>query len=119
MRPPVFRALVLIAGLATLGALRVATLPHALAEAKARLDCTVTENGKPASASFRALDGEKIVASSFCGKPADVPAGSYALAIVLDGAVDSPELRQQVTVRAGQTALGQASFETGELVVEM
>jgi hypothetical protein len=83
------------------------------------VDCSPTENGKPASGSLRVLDGNREVAKGSCGKGVDVPAGSYELVVALDGAADGPDQRERVTVAAGQTKSVRPRFETGELLVEV
>jgi hypothetical protein len=91
----------------------------AAAQAPGKVDCAVTENGKPASGWYRLLEAGKEIAKGSCGKPLDVPAGDYELVVGLDGAADAPEQRQPTRVEGGQTATTRARFETGELLVEV
>jgi hypothetical protein len=99
-------------------ALALPALPAA-AEPPGKVDCAVTENGKATSGWFRLLEADKEIGKGSCGKPLDVPAGSYELVVGLDGAADAPEKRQRASVKSGQTATARASFETGELLVEV
>jgi hypothetical protein len=89
------------------------------AEPPGKVDCAVTENGKPASGWFRVLEADKEIGKGSCGKGLDVPAGNYEMVVGLDGAADAPEQRERSTVKSGQTATTRASFETGELLVEV
>jgi hypothetical protein len=85
----------------------------------ARVDCEVLENGKPSLGSYRLLSGETQIAKGGCGRPADAPAGKYELAITLDGAVDTPVFKQPVELRVGELVKAKATFETGEILVEL
>jgi hypothetical protein len=89
------------------------------AAAPAKVDCEVQENGKPALASLRVMAGETQIAKGSCGRPVEVPAGSYDLWVVLDGAVDSPVSKQHVELKEGGSTKAKASFETGEILVEL
>src|SRR5690606_29787589 len=91
----------------------------ALAQAPAQVDCAVLENGKSASGWFKVLENGKEITKGSCGRPVDVPAGSYEVVVGLDGAADAPEKRDRVQAKAGQTASVRAQFETGELLVEV
>jgi hypothetical protein len=91
----------------------------AAAEPPGKVDCAVTENGKPASGWFRLLEADKEIAKGSCGKPLDVNPGDYELVVGLDGAADAPQLRERASVKSGQTATTRARFETGELLVEV
>jgi hypothetical protein len=99
-------------------ALALPALP-AGAEPPGRVDCAVTENGKPASGWFRLAEGDREIGKGSCGKPLDVPPGSYELVVGLDGAADAPQKRERATVKSGQTSTTRAAFETGELLVEV
>jgi hypothetical protein len=91
----------------------------ALGQAPAHVDCSPTENGKPASGSLRVLDGDRELAKGTCGKGADVPAGAYDVVVALDGAADAPDYHERVTLAAGQAKKVAARFETGELLVQV
>ena len=93
--------------------------PSAWGQAPAHVDCSPTENGKPASGTLRVLDGDREVAKGSCGKGADVPAGAYEVVVALDGAADAPDHRERLTLTAGQARKVAARFETGELLVEV
>lgn len=108
---PVFLAFSALFGLAIAGS--VAAAPSA------RIDCEIRENGKPSLGSFRLLAGDTQIAKGSCGRPQDVPAGAYDILLSLDGAVDAPLAKQRVDVRVGELTKAQASFETGEILVEL
>ncbi len=95
-----------------LGLLRV--MP-ALAGANGKVSCEVLENGKPASGTLTVLNGDSEVAAGSCGKPFEVPAGTYTAALSLDGALDGPEQRKPLAIQAGQTVKVDADFATGLL----
>jgi hypothetical protein len=85
----------------------------------ARVDCEVLENGKPSLASFRVMTGDSQIAKGSCGRPQEVPGGGYDLVISLDGAVDAPVAKQHLDVRVGELTKAKASFETGEILIEL
>jgi hypothetical protein len=88
-------------------------------ESLARIDCEARDNGAPASASFVVLGSAGEIAKARCGQPTSLPAGSYEVAVHLDGAADAPVSRQRVEAGAGQLTKVLAEFETGELLVEI
>ena len=73
----------------------------AAAAGDGKVTCEIMENGKPASGVVRLPQGEAEIASGACGKAVDVAPGTYTAALGLDGALDSPGQRKQVTVAAG------------------
>jgi hypothetical protein len=92
----------------------------ALAQAgRGEVECTVTENGEPASGAIVLRRGAEEVARGTCGKPVAAPAGSYTAVVALDGALDGPEQSREVTVEAGRTQKVAVDFETGVLEVRI
>jgi hypothetical protein len=91
----------------------------ATAQESARVGCEARDNGAPAAANFRAFRGDGQIASGICGKDVAVAPGEYQLAIELDGVLGARPLRVPIAARSGQTGRAQASFETGELLVEV
>jgi len=94
----------------------------ASAEGTARVGCEVRENGAPAAGSFRIARSEQpetAISSGVCGKDLELAPGSYELTVVLDGALGDGEQRFSVSPRAGSPSRVKASFETGELSVEV
>ena len=87
----------------------------AFAAGGGKVACEITENGKPASGTLVVLQGASEVASGGCGKPFDVPAGSYTAVLGLDGALDGPEQRRPLAIAAGQSVKLDADFATGLL----
>lgn len=98
--------------------LALAAVPARAADSGAFL-CESSNNGLAAPATFRLLSGDQQIASGSCGGSKPVPAGRYDAVIILDGAADQPTVRELVKIDAGQTARVQASFETGELLVDV
>jgi hypothetical protein len=103
---------------AVLGLLLLLAWPVAAA-GNAKVTCEITENGKPASGVVRLLQNEAEIASGACGKAVEVAPGTYTAALGLDGALDGPEQRKQVTVAAGQSVKVDADFATGLLEVRI
>jgi len=85
----------------------------------ARVDCDVQENGQQALASFRVMAGESEIAKGSCGRAQEVPPGTYEMRVTLDGAVDAPTVKQRIEARVGDLTKARASFETGEILVEL
>ena len=83
------------------------------------VSCEILENGQPASGTVALLAGEKEVAQGSCGKPLSVPPGDYTAVLSLDGALDGPQERKPVTVKASGTAKISADFATGLLEVRI
>lgn len=82
--------------------------------------CEITENGKPAFGEITLLQGDEKVASGECGsKPINAAAGTYIAVLSLDGALDGPEQRQELTVKTGATQSAKADFVTGTLSVQI
>jgi hypothetical protein len=103
-------------GVAVLGlALALARAMPAGAAGNGKVLCEVLENGKPASGTLTVLEGDSEIASGSCGKPFDVPAGTYTAALSLDGALDGPEQKKPLSVSAGQSTKIDADFATGLL----
>jgi len=84
-----------------------------------KVECSVKENGETASGTLRILKGETEVGSGSCGKAVSVPAGQYTAVLELDGALDGPKQRKDVSVQAGKTASVTADFATGLLEVKI
>jgi hypothetical protein len=101
------------------GALSVPETGRGGATPSARVDCEARENGKPASASFRVQRDSTQIVKGSCGRAVEVPPGSYDVVVVLDGVADGAERRQAVEARVDQLTKVQASFETGEILVEV
>lgn len=103
---------------AALGLLLLLAWPAAAA-GNGKVTCEIMENGKPASGVVRLLQNEAEIASGACGKAVDVAPGTYTAALALDGVLDGPEQRKQVTVAAGQSLRVDADFATGLLEVRI
>lgn len=103
---------------AALGLLLFSAWPAAAA-GNGKVTCEIMENGRPASGIVRLLQGDAEIASGACGKAVDVAPGQYTAALGLDGALDGPEQRKQVTVVAGQSLKVDADFATGLLEVRI
>jgi hypothetical protein len=85
-----------------------------------KLECKVSENGGPASGTVALVgEGGKEAYRGNCNQAASVPAGSYTAVIGLDGVLDGPERRVEVTVKAGQTSAVSADFATGIIEVQI
>jgi hypothetical protein len=89
------------------------------ADAHGRVTCEILENGHGASGVVAILKDEKEVASSSCGRELTVPAGDYVAALRLDGALDGPEQRQPISVKAGAAQKLHADFPTATLEVRI
>jgi len=94
-------------------------LPPAQAQGRGRIRCEITENGEAASGTLTVEAGGREVASGDCASPVAVPAGQYAVTVQLDGALDRPEQRRQVTIQAGATETVRADFATAVLEVNI
>jgi hypothetical protein len=80
--------------------------------------CTVLENGATGAASYRVMDGSRMVASGRCLSPAtSIPAGDYRVIVSLDGMTDRASRDMPLTVRDGRTSTIRAVFETARLTV--
>lgn len=94
--------------------------PSALAAAPGRVTCTVTENGNAAQGMIRVeKDGAEVAKGACDGQAVTVPAGTYQVRLQLDGVLDGPEQRQELTVKAGEAIGAQADFATGTLEVRI
>jgi len=91
------------------------------ADANGRVTCEILENGHSASGvvAILSLKDEKEVATSSCGRELSVAAGDYVAALRLDGALDGPEQRQPISVKAGSTQKLHADFPTATLEVRI
>lgn len=89
------------------------------AEEGASFVCESQDNGKAAPATFRLMAGGQEILSGSCGAIKAIPVGSYEALIVLDGALDLPTYREQLTALPGKTVRVKARYETGELVVDV
>ena len=85
----------------------------------ASVSCEILENGQPASGTVALLSGDKEVAQGSCGKPIAVGPGDYTAVLSLDGALDGPQERKPVTVKASGAAKVSADFATGLLEVRI
>jgi hypothetical protein len=88
-------------------------------QAPASIGCEALDNGSRAAASFRAYRDGVQIAGGVCGKDVQVSAGVTELVVSLDGVLGSSEKRLTVTARHGAAERARASFETGELLVEV
>ncbi|MEY4579874.1 MAG: hypothetical protein RL701_4577 [Pseudomonadota bacterium] len=90
------------------------------ADLQARVLCEITENGATATGVVSILKDEKEIASASCGRELLVPAGDYVASLRLDGALDGPERRQPVSLKAGSPVLKlSADFSTATLEVKI
>jgi hypothetical protein len=82
-----------------------------------KVTCVVLENGAPASGTLSLRKDGAQIAQGVCAQPITAPAGSYTAVISLDGALDSPEQSQPVSVTVGGNTEVKADFSTGILQV--
>ncbi len=95
-----------------------ATTQPATPSGTGSLTCQVSENGAAAEATYRVLDGSRVVASGRCLEPATrLPAGDYTAEVRLSGTVYPVVQTQRVSVRDGRVATLAASFQTARLTV--
>lgn len=90
-------------------------------EARGRIAAEVTENGRPAPGRFVVHGpGGEEVARGTSGTAVQVPAGTYDVALTLEGAIDRPEKWVRgLAVGRGATARATAAFETGTVQVQV
>jgi len=94
---------ILLVTLITLALYLMAAAPVALAAPAGDLTCAVTENGQSAQGTMHVeKDGKEVASGSCAGDALAVPPGSYVVRLQLDGALDGPEQRKNVTVKVGQ-----------------
>jgi hypothetical protein len=84
-----------------------------------KAECTVLENGETASGTVSFQKEGKEVAGGTCGKTLSVPAGTYTAVISLDGALDGPQQKKTVIIKAGAVERFTAEFATGTLEVRI
>lgn len=82
-----------------------------------KVECEVLENGEPASGAISLRKDDNEIAQGSCNQPLSAPAGTYEAVISLDGALDGPEQKQTVTIKAGAVAKLKADFATGILQI--
>jgi peroxiredoxin len=87
--------------------------------ATGQLECKVTENGGPASGTVTLLREGQEAYRGNCNQAAAVPPGSYTAVIGLDGVLDGPEKRSEVSVKAGGKVSVAADFATGIIEVQI
>lgn len=88
-------------------------------ENKGTIDCKVLENGKSASGVISLKrDGQEVL-KELCKKDIPISIGTYSATISLDGVLNSPEQRKEVTVKKGRTTKVTADFPTGILEVQI
>jgi hypothetical protein len=92
---------------------------RAHADANGHVTCEILENGHGASGVVAILKDEKEVATTSCGRELSVPAGDYVAALRLDGALDGPEQRQPLGMKAGAAQKLHADFSTATLEVRI
>ncbi len=97
----------------------LALAPTNAAFADVAVQCEISENGEPASGTMLILDGAREVAEGTCGKPINVPPGSYTAVLRLDGAIDGPEQRLPLSVGKDAVKPLKADFATGVLEVKV
>lgn len=102
----------------SLAALALA-LPALAEEGAGKVTCEILENGELASGEVSIQRDGAEVASGTCGKELSVPAGTYDAILRLDGALDSPEQSQPLTVKKNGKAALKADFTTGLLEVRI
>ena len=81
--------------------------------------CVIEENGSAARGRATIEQNGRSVASIGCPGVASVPAGSYVLVALLDGATDRASQRVSVRVSSGTEATATARFSTGLLEVRI
>ncbi len=84
-----------------------------------KVSCEVLENGEAATGDVSILLDGTQVANGVCGKDLSVPVGKYSAIIRLDGALDSPQKTETITVKKGATSKLKADFDTGMLEVRI
>ena len=80
--------------------------------------CVITENRGPASGMMVLQQAGKAPTKVACGSAVIVSAGLYTATLSLDGALDKPEQRKSVEVKAANTEKVIADFSTGVLQVQ-
>lgn len=123
MKHTMLRALVRV-GLAPLasGAFAVFSLIMAslsAGQAAPTIGCEALDNGKRAAATFRAYRDGAQIAAGICGRDVEVAEGPAELLIQLDGVLGGEAQKQAVQAQPGAVARAKASFETGELLIEV
>jgi hypothetical protein len=93
--------------------------PSVQAAGDGKVQCEITENGKPASGTIVVLDGKTELARGSCGKAIAVPPGEHTAMLTLDGALDAPEQQKPMSVQADKTSKLSADFATGLLEVRI
>ncbi len=91
-----------------------------MAEAQnGEIRCTVTTNGAPAGGTIVVEREGREAAGGSCGTVISVPAGKWTATVRLDGALDNPSKRVDVTVTAGKSTPVRVDFQTGVLEVRI
>ncbi|HEX2676028.1 MAG TPA: hypothetical protein VHM19_05295 [Polyangiales bacterium] len=88
-------------------------------EPSAKVTCEILENGEGASGEVSIQQNGTEVATGTCGKELAIPAGTFDAILRLDGALDSPEQKQPLTVKKKGSAKLKADFATGLLEVSI
>jgi hypothetical protein len=89
------------------------------ADAGGRVSCEITENGDTGSGVVSIQRDGKELATGPCGHEFSVPEGDYIALLRLDGALDGPEQKQALSIRAGALSKLKADFSTGVLEVRV
>lgn len=94
-------------------------LPALADEAGGKVSCEILENSEPASGEVSVQRDGAVVATGTCGKDLVVPPGTYSAVLRLDGALDSPEQTQPLTVKKNGKVSLKGDFTTGLLEVRI
>jgi len=81
--------------------------------------CSVTTNGAPASGTIVVERDGRDAAGGSCGTTISVPAGKWTATVRLDGALDNPSKKVEVTVTTGKATPVRVDFQTGVLEVRI
>ena len=93
--------------------------PTGTAAQTGQIRCSVTTNGAPASGTIVIERDGRERAGGSCGTAISVPAGKWRATVRLDGALDNPSKKIDVTVKAGKATPVQVDFKTGVLEVRI
>lgn len=81
--------------------------------------CSITTNGAPANGTIVVEREGREEAGGSCGSTISVPAGKWRATVRLDGTLDNPSKRVDVTVKAGKATPIRVNFKTGVLTVRI
>ena len=94
------------------------TAPRA-AGSGGRVRCSVSDNGRAATARAEIRKGDSLVTAASCATGISVPPGDYTLVVELDGALDRPQQRKELRVVSGGTVEASFAFETANLEIRI